>query len=453
MPTSSDVSSAARACVGTFSPPSTAVHSLGLGNTSIVGLQWGDEGKGKIVDLLTEQFDYAIRWNGGSNAGHSVKVNDKKFAFHLIPSGILRPECTSVIANGVVIDPLKLLEEIDTLIGQGVRIEENLRVSLNAHVVLPYHKLQDQYSESAAGGGKIGTTGRGIGPCYADKANRSTAIRLIDLLDDNRLKDKLQRTVQTKNAIFRALYDAPPIEWQPIFEQYRACGQQLQPFLTDTTRLLHQAWKARKRLLFEGANAVLLDLDHGTFPFVTSSNCGTGLSVGTGLPAAAVQTTLGVVKAYSTRVGSGPFPTEQNNATGNEIRERGHEYGTTTGRPRRCGWIDTVALRYTAAISGATGLCIMLLDVLSGFPELQVCTHYEIQGKKTDWFPADALELEQARPVYETVKGWSEALDGASSFEELPAAAKGYLARLEHHIGVPIRIVSVGPARHQTLIR
>ncbi len=424
-----------------------------LGNTSIVGLQWGDEGKGKIVDLLTEHFDFAIRWNGGSNAGHSVKVGEKKYAFHLIPSGILRPECTSVIANGVVIDPLKLLEEIDMLIGQGVKIEENLRISASANVVLPYHKLQDQLGEAASGGSKIGTTGRGIGPCYADKANRSTAVRMCDLLDDERLKGKLQRIVEQKNAIFAALYKAPPLEWQPIFEQYRACGEQLRPFITDTTRLLHTAWKAGKRLLFEGANAVLLDLDHGTFPFVTSSNCGTGLSVGTGLPGAAVKSTLGIVKAYSTRVGGGPFPTEQLNATGDLIRERGHEYGTTTGRPRRCGWIDTVALRYTAAISGATGLCVMLLDVLAGFDELQICTHYEVKGERTDWFPADALELEQAKPVYETVKGWHEPLENVTAYDQLPANAKAYLARLEKHVGVPVRIVSIGPARHQTLVR
>jgi adenylosuccinate synthase len=425
-----------------------------LGNTSIIGLQCGDEGKGKIVDLLTEDYDFAIRWNGGSNAGHSVKVGDKKYAFHLIPSGILRPDCTSVIANGVVVDPLKLLEEIDSLITQGVKIEDNLRISSHAHVVLPYHKLQDQLSESAAAGSKIGTTGRGIGPCYADKANRSTAVRLADLLDDDRLKEKLQRIVAIKNIVFAALYESGPMDWQPMFEQYRACGEQLRPFVTDTTRLLHKAWKDGKRLLFEGANAVLLDLDHGTFPFVTSSNCGTGLSVGTGLPGRAVQSTLGVVKAYSTRVGGGPFPSEQNNDIGNQIRERGHEYGTTTGRPRRCGWLDAVALRYTAAISGATGLCIMLLDVLSGFDELKICTQYQLgNGEKTDWFPADSLELDHVTPIYETVSGWHESLDHVTSFDQLPANAKAYLARLGHHIGVPVKIVSVGPARHQTLIR
>ncbi len=424
-----------------------------LGNTSIIGLQWGDEGKGKIVDLLTEDFDFAIRWNGGSNAGHSVKVGEKRYAFHLIPSGILRPECVSVIANGVVVDPIKLLEEIDQLSTGGVPIEDNLKVSTNAHVVLPYHRLQDQLSETRAGGSKIGTTGRGIGPCYADKANRATAIRMVDLLDDTRLKDKLQRIVAEKNAIFAALYHQPAMDWQPIFEQYRACGEQLRPFVTDTVRLLHGAYKAGKRLLFEGANAVLLDLDHGTFPYVTSSNCGTGLSVGTGLPGRAVQTTLGVVKAYTSRVGAGPFPTEQANALGDKIRERGHEYGTTTGRPRRCGWIDTVALRYTAAVTGTTGLCIMLLDVLSTFDEVKICTAYSIKGQPTDWFPADGLELEHAEPVYETVAGWHEPLEGITRFADLPANARNYLATLEAHVGVPVKIVSVGPARHQTLLR
>ena len=424
-----------------------------LGNISIVGLQWGDEGKGKIIDLLSSEFDFAVRWNGGSNAGHKVEVGDIKYRFHLIPIGILRPNVTCVICNGVVIDPLKTLEEIDGLSTQGVRIENNLKLSANANVVFPYHKLQDQLAEAKAAGSKIGTTGRGIGPCYADKANRSTAIRLADILDDARLTEKLQRIVPEKSAILKALYGADALDWQPIFEQYRACGEQLRPFITDTTRLLHTALKEKKRMLFEGANAVLLDVDHGTVPYVTSSNCGTGLSVGTGLPAKAVNTTLGIVKAYSTRVGGGPFPTELNNPIGEKIRERGHEYGTTTGRPRRCGWIDTVALRYSIGISGASCVALMLLDVLSTFDELQICTAYNLNGQTTDWFPSDALELQRAEPIYETVKGWHESLDNVTSFEQLPAAARNYIARLEHHIGVPIKIISIGPARHQTLIR
>jgi len=424
-----------------------------LGNTSVIGLQWGDEGKGKIVDLLTEHYEFAIRWNGGSNAGHTVRVGDKKYAFHLIPSGILHKQCTSVVANGVVIDPLKLLEEIDGLAGKGVDVADNLKLSRAAHVVLPYHKLQDQLSESKLAGSKIGTTARGIGPCYADKANRSTAIRLIDMLDEVRFREKLQRVVAEKNVIFGALYQAPPLDWQPIFEQYRACAEQLRPYVTDTTKLLHTAYRAGRRLLFEGANAVLLDLDHGTFPFVTSSNCGTGLSVGTGLPGAAVKNTLGVVKAYCSRVGAGPFPTEQNNPLGDKIRQRGHEYGTTTGRPRRCGWLDAVALRYTAAISGATGLCLMLLDVLSTFDTLKIGTAYNIKGQITDWFEPDALELEGAGAVYEELPGWHEPIEQATSFAELPKNAQAYVHRIEEVVGVPVKIISVGPARHQTLIR
>lgn len=426
-----------------------------LGNTSVVGLQWGDEGKGKIVDLLTEQFDYAVRWNGGSNAGHTVKVGDVKYAFHLIPSGILRPNCISVIANGVVVDPIKLLEEMDRLIAQGIHFENNLKISANANVVMPYHRMQDQLSETRAGGGKIGTTGRGIGPCYADKANRSTAIRMTDLLDDARLKAKLERIIAEKNAIFAALYNqAQPLDWKPIFEQYRACGEQLRPFITDTTQLLHTAYRANKRILFEGANAVLLDLDHGTFPYVTSSNCGTGLSVGSGLPGRAVNTTLGIVKAYSTRVGEGPFPTEQNNDIGNRIRERGHEYGTTTGRPRRCGWLDAVALNYTASITGTTGICVMLLDVLSSFDELKICTGYTLaNGEQTTWFPSDAIELAGVKPTYRTLPGWHDSLDHVTKFDQLPANARKYLEAIEEHVGVPVKIVSIGPARHQTLIR
>ncbi len=423
-----------------------------LGNTSIVGLQWGDEGKGKIVDLLTAQFDFAIRWNGGSNAGHSVKVGDKKYAFHLIPSGILHPRCTSVLANGVVIDPVQLLQEMDQLVSQGIAVENNLRISSQAHVVMPYHKLQDQLSEQRLGDNKLGTTARGIGPCYSDKAGRSMAIRMADLLDETRLSDKLQRVVAEKNQLFKGLYGAPPLEWVPMFEQYRGYGQLLKPYVCHTSALLHQAMDDNKRLLFEGANAVLLDLDHGTFPFVTSSNCGTGLSAGTGVPARAVQTVLGVVKAYCSRVGSGPFPTEQDNAVGERIRTRGHEFGTTTGRPRRCGYLDLVALRYATRICGVTGLCIMLLDVLSTFDILRVCTGYKINGQITNEFPPDAYELQQAQPVYQDLPGWHETLDDVRTLADLPGNARKYLDPIAAFVQVPIRIVSVGPARHQTLI-
>ncbi len=423
-----------------------------LGNTSIVGLQWGDEGKGKIVDLLTGQFDFAIRWNGGSNAGHSVKVGEKKYAFHLIPSGILRPKCTCVLANGVVIDPVALLSEMDQLAGQGVELGDNLRISSQAHVVLPYHKQQDQLSETRLAAGKIGTTARGIGPCYADKASRTGAVRMADLLDDQRLADKIQRIVEEKNAIFAAIYGAPPLNWRDIFQQARDCGEQLRPHICNTTQLLHNALEQNQRLLFEGANAVLLDLDHGTFPFVTSSNCGTGLSAGSGVPATKLNSILGIVKAYCSRVGSGPFPTEQDNAIGEKIRQRGHEFGTTTGRPRRCGWLDLVALRYATRVCGVTGLCIMLLDVLATFDTLKVATAYEIDGKRTDWFEPDALELARAVPVYEELPGWHEPLDNLESIKKLPANARRYLDRIESFTQTPIRVASIGPARHQTLI-
>ncbi len=423
-----------------------------LGNTSIVGLQWGDEGKGKIVDLLTGQFDYAIRWNGGSNAGHSVKVGDKKYAFHLIPSGILRQNCVCVLANGVVIDPIALLSEMDQLAGQGVEIGANLRISSQAHVVLPYHKQQDQLSEDRLAAGKIGTTARGIGPCYSDKASRTGAVRMADLLDDRRLAEKLQRIVDEKNALFSALYNAPPLNWKDIFQQVRDCGEQLRPHVCNTTALLHQALEKNKRLLFEGANAVLLDLDHGTFPFVTSSNCGTGLAAGSGVPATRLNTVLGVVKAYCSRVGGGPFPTEQDNEIGRKIRDRGREFGTTTGRPRRCGWLDLVALRYAAKVCGVTGLCVMLLDVLATFDSLRICTAYEIDGKRTQWFEPDAVDLARAVPVYEELPGWHDSLDNLESAEDLPPQARRYLDRIESFVQVPVRVVSVGPARHQTLI-
>ncbi len=423
-----------------------------FGNTSIVGLQWGDEGKGKIVDLLTGQFDFAIRWNGGSNAGHSVKVGDKKYAFHLIPSGILHPQCTSVLANGVVIDPVQLLQEMDQLVSQHIAVEHNLRISSQAHVVMPYHKLQDQFSEQQLGDNKLGTTARGIGPCYADKAGRSMAIRMADLLDETRLSEKLQRVVADKNDLFKGLYGASPLEWVPMLEQYRGYGQLLRPYVCNTSALLHKAIDDGKRLLFEGANAVLLDLDHGTFPFVTSSNCGTGLSAGTGVPAQSVRTVLGVVKAYCSRVGSGPFPTELGDAIGERIRTRGHEFGTTTGRPRRCGWLDLVALRYATRICGVTGLCIMLLDVLSTFDTLRVCIGYTIDGQVTTEFPPDAYELRKAVPVYQDLPGWQETLDDVRTLADLPANARKYLDVISTYVNVPISIVSVGPARHQTLM-
>jgi len=424
-----------------------------LTNTSVVGLQWGDEGKGKIVDLLSGHFDYAVRWNGGSNAGHTVKVGEKKYAFHLIPSGILHRHCISVLANGVVIDPIQLLQEIDQLSGDGIEVESNLRISNQAHVVMPYHKYQDQLSESRLGDKKIGTTARGIGPCYADKATRSWAIRVADILNAERFKEKLRQIVEEKNQIFRSLYNAEPLAWEPMFEEYRSCAEHLAGYVCNTTDLLNDAVRSGKRLLFEGANAVLLDLDHGTFPFVTSSNCGTGLAAGTGVPATAVKSTLGIAKAYCSRVGAGPFPTELDNAIGERIRQRGREFGTTTGRPRRCGWLDLVALRYAVRVTGATGICLMLLDVLSTFDSLKLCKAYKVDGEITESFIPDAYDLAQVEPVYQEIAGWHEPLDQITAFANLPGNARLYLERIEDFVQVPVRIVSVGAARHQTLIR
>ncbi len=429
-----------------------SVDKLSSKHTSVVGLQWGDEGKGKIVDLLSEGFDMAVRWNGGSNAGHSVQVGANKYAFHLIPSAILRPHCTSVLANGVVIDPVQLISEIDGLVERGVAIGGNLKISPQAHVVMPYHAMQDQLAENKLGEKKIGTTARGIGPCYADKASRHLAVRVADLIDATRLRERLEHIVPEKNAIFSALFSCAPLQWEPIFKQYYPCGQRLKPHVCNTTALVHKAMAAGRRVLFEGANAALLDLDHGTFPFVTSSNCGTGLCAGTGVPPQMIEQVLGVVKAYSSRVGGGPFPTEQDNAIGEKIRQRGREFGTTTGRPRRCGWLDLVALRYSASLTGATGLCVMLLDVLSTFDELQVCTGYQMGIATITDFPADAQELARVKPIYKTLPGWADDLRTVRHAKALPAAARAYIELIEEQVGVPVKMISVGPGRDETLI-
>ncbi len=421
-------------------------------HTSVVGLQWGDEGKGKIVDILSEHFDLAVRWNGGSNAGHSVHVGDQKYAFHLIPSAILRPQCISVLANGVVIDPVQLIREIDALEQRGIAIESNLKISSQAHVVMPYHSRQDKLAEEKLGDKKIGTTARGIGPCYADKASRHFAVRMADLIEPDRLQNRLSHIVPEKNAIFGALFGSEPMAWQPILDEYIPLGQRLKPFVCNTTALLHRSMAGAKKVLFEGANATLLDLDHGTFPFVTSSNCGTGVCVGTGVPPQAIGRVLGVVKAYSSRVGGGPFPTEQENAIGEKIRQRGREFGTTTGRPRRCGWLDLVAVRYAASVTGATGLCIMLLDVLSTFDEIKVCVKYATPSGDTDEFPADAVELSRAEPIYHTLPGWHHEINSARDAATLPDEAKAYIGYIEEYVGVPVQMVSVGPGRDETLM-
>lgn len=428
------------------------------GNVCVAGLQWGDEGKGKLTHLLTDphgpagRFDFVVRFAGGANAGHTVVTGNKKFAMHLIPSGILWPEVTAVVANGVAVDVEVILSEIDNLRSRGVHIEQNLRISNRAHMVFPYHKLQDKLSEERLGPGSIGTTCRGIGPCYSDKASRSYGVRVGEMYDRQHFKDKLERIVTDKNSIFQALYGRSDLNWREIYDQFCQYADRLEPFVCDTTGLLHQAMGEGKRLLFEGAQGSLLDLDHGTFPFVTSStSTSCGLFAGAGVPPGTVKTFLGVIKAYSTRVGGGPFATELDNDLGQYIRDRGQEYGTTTGRPRRTGWLDAVAAKYAVALSGTTTLAVMLLDVLSGLETIKVAVAYKHGGRTLEFFPSDVRVLEQVEVVYEELPGWHDEITDIRSQDGLPTKALNYLRRLQEIVGCPISIVSVGPDQQQTI--
>ena len=438
-------------------------HPRRTPHTAVVGLQWGDEGKGKIVDVLTADHDVIARYNGGANAGHTVEVAGERYALHLIPSGILYPDKTCVIGNGVVVDPEKLIDEMDRLRSRGVAIgARNLLISDRAHVVMPYHKEQDaaleeflaDVAEGERGSLAIGTTRRGIGPAYADKISRSTAIRVGDLLDDAYLRDRLRVICRLRTAELAALgVRTSPLDPDALADRYAALGEQLRGHIVDSTYALHDALRSGRRILFEGANACLLDIDHGTYPYVTSSNCSTlGIPAGTGVPGDRIGRVLGIMKAYSTRVGAGPFPTELANPIGERIRERGREFGTTTGRPRRCGWLDLVAVRYSAMVCGATGVACTLFDVLTGFDELRICTRYRLaDGSVTDRFIPDAHRLEQATAMYETLPGWTETLREVDDRRQLPANAERYLAFIEEHLNLPIDMVSVGPDRKHTL--
>jgi adenylosuccinate synthase len=431
------------------------VTSFLEGNTCIVGLQWGDEGKGKIVDFIAEQADVVVRYCGGANAGHTIRIGNEKYSTHLLPVGIFRPHIMNVIGNGVVLDPEALFTEMDEFLGRGVAISPaNVRISFKTHVVMPWHKAEDVFREAAAGDQGIGTTKRGIGPCYADKMHRTTAIRVADLQHESRLMEKIDRIVGDKNKMFRALYDAPPMNARQIFEQYRDFGRRMLPFIDDTTHLLIQAFKAGNKIVFEGAHAVLLDVDHGTYPYVTSSNCSAlGLFTGAGVPPQTVKNFIGIVKAYSTRVGGGPFPTEQDNSIGEYIRERGNEYGTTTRRPRRCGWFDGSALKYAVDLCGVTCIALTLLDVLSGLDHIEVCTGYRLNAQRLESFRADMDTLAEVEPIYETLPGWREDISAIRRFEDLPTAAQNYVKFLEQLCGAPISMVSVGPERSATLLR
>ncbi len=423
-------------------------------NCCVVGLQWGDEGKGKVVDILAENSDIVVRYSGGANAGHTVVAGDEKFALHIMPSGAIRKGKTCVIGNGVVIDPAIFMDEIDKLNKRGISIEGRLLISENAHVVLDYHKVEDRLRENSLGKNKIGTTIRGIGPCYADKIGRSFAVRMADLRDLEALKQKLERIVDYKNKVFGALYDAEPLNAGDIFEKCKVYAEKLGGFVTNTTKFLHESIDEDKNILFEGAQGALLDLDHGTFPYVTSSNASAlGMGPGCGVPARLVDKFIGVVKAYSTRVGAGPFPSEQDNDIGDRIRERGNEYGTTTGRPRRCGWFDAVAVKYSAAIGGINEIAMMHLDTLAGIDELKVCKAYSINGTETTFFPSDTVELSAVQCIYETVPGWDQDLSKITRFEDLPENTQNYVRLIEDIVKVPISCVGVGPKRSQVIYK
>lgn len=426
--------------------------------SAVVGLQWGDEGKGKIVDILAPGHAAIVRYNGGANAGHSVVVGGERFALHLVPSGVLRPGCRSIIACGVVVDPEQLLKEIGTLTSRGVDCSQVL-VSDRAHVVMPYHKAEDAARERALseslGISAVGTTGRGIGPAYAEKVQRSSAVRMNDLLRPEWLRQRIQAALAFKRPVLERwapqVIDA--LDEELLVETALGWGERLRERIVDTTQLLHAHLDAGDRLLFEGANATLLDVDHGTYPYVTSSNASAlGIAPGSGVPAQRIGRIVGIAKAYQTRVGAGPMPTELKDATGDKIRERGREYGTTTGRPRRIGWLDLVALRYSARLNGITEVALTLLDVLAGFDEIRLCTAYEIGGRRVTEFPPDACTLDEAVPVYETLTGFEEDLTRARRFGELPAAARAYVGRIEDAIGVPITMIGVGPDREQTIL-
>ncbi len=423
--------------------------------TCVIGLQWGDEAKGKIVDLLAERHDIVVRYQGGANAGHTVVIGDQTYKLSLVPSGIFRPEVQCVVAGGVVLNPATLLEEIDGLTSRGVKVAENLMLSNRAHVIFPWHFEEDRLIDRQCTSGEaIGTTMRGIGPCYCDKVGRSFAVRLGDMYREN-FRERIQQIVQAKNRILAGLgagTDAPTLAADEIYRQYRAYAQRLKPHVADTTAYLLDAIESDKRLLFEGAQGALLDVDHGTFPFVTSSNSsGVGVSSGSGVPGRYITKVIGILKAYSTRVGGGPLPTEQDNEIGQHIRDRGNEYGTVTRRPRRCGWFDAVAARYTTRLSGVDVLAVMLLDVPSKLPELKICTAYKLAGRRTTDFPSHVDDLRQVVPIYETLPGWQEEISHVRRIGDLPKNARDYLDRISQLLGRPVEVVSVGPDREQTI--
>jgi adenylosuccinate synthase len=416
----------------------------------VVGAQWGDEGKGKIVDVLSERFSVVARYAGGHNAGHTVIIDGKKFILQLVPCGVLRPGCRGVIGNGVVLDPIAFLRETGHLRELGIDVDSRLFVSNRAQVILPYHRMIELAAESAPGRKKIGTTSRGIGPAYEDKMARS-GLRVVDLLNPGLLKTHIEAACAEKNAIAHALFGTEPLDPAQMYDEYAQAAEKVRPFVTDTALLLNRALQQHHSVMFEGAQGTLLDIDHGTYPFVTSSSASAGgASIGTGIGPTRIGTVIGVTKAYVTRVGEGPFPTEIHDAVGDELRQRGQEYGAVTGRPRRCGWLDLPLLRYSNQINGTSWLVVTKLDVLDPLEWIPVCTSYEIDGKSSDTIPADSRGIESIRPVYTRLRGWQSSTEGVRRFEDLPQHAQDYLRFMERESGAGIGIVSTGPDRDQT---
>ncbi len=426
---------------------------LKTGKTAvIVGAQWGDEGKGKIVDVLSERFKVVARYSGGHNAGHTVTIHGKKFILQLIPCGVLREGCRGVIGNGIVIDPFAFMKEVDALRATGVKVDGNLFVSNRAHVILPYHRLIELAAENAPGRVRIGTTSRGIGPTYEDKMARS-GLRVQDLLDKKLLQKHIENACREKNTIAHALFNSEPLDPDAMFADYSAVADRVAPFVTDTALLLNRAIANGEAVMFEGAQGTMLDIDHGTYPFVTSSSATSGgACTGTGVPPTSINTVIGVTKAYCTRVGEGPFPTESKDAIGEALRKKGNEFGAVTGRPRRTGWLDLPLLRYSNMINGTGWLVVTKLDVLDDQAEIPVCVSYKIDGKETQQIPAQISGYEKIEPVYRKLPGWQTSTFGVDSYDKLPEKAKRYLEFVEKESGAKVGIVSTGPDREQTMV-
>lgn len=419
----------------------------------VLGAQWGDEGKGKITDYLSKQADVVVRYQGGDNAGHTVEIGDKKYKLHLIPSGIFYEDKTSVIGNGVVVNPKSLLKEIKYLNDLGIKTD-NLKISDRAHIIFPYHLKLDELEEKRRGKQKIGTTVKGIGPCYKDKVERS-GIRMCDIFFKEYFEDKLRSNIKAKNEIIEKLYNEEPLNEDEIVKEYLEYAEAIKPYVINTTAFINKSVKQGKKVLFEGAQGTLLDIDYGTYPFLTSSHpISGGVAIGSGISPFDLKKAIGVVKAYTTRVGKGPFPTELFDETGDWIRERGFEYGTTTGRARRCGWLDIVMLKYSCAINGFSGIALTKLDTLADLDELKICTKYKLNDKYIEDFPASLNLLAQCEPVYETLQGWKlEEIEGVRTYDELPENAKKYIERIEELTETKIQLVSIGPKRSETIIR